>query len=261
MKKSALFAACGLALSAAANAAVNVNALNTTYTENFDGLAASTTLSDTAGTHAALPNTGWEATRIAGSSSSALPYISDDGSSNSGSIRNASIGASSDHALGAISSGSNTPAFGVAFTNNTGSTITGFTLVFDAEQYRTSTSTQNVLSFAYGVTGGGATLGDYLSAASGMTALAAGDITGTAPVSSNGQGYTLLGADQTVTVTGLNVAAGQSIFLRWQDFNDVGNDAVLAIDNVRFTAVPTPASAALLGLGGLVGGAARRRRA
>lgn len=254
--KTAIFALSAFALAASAHGAISLN--GGTYSENFDGLQTTATLASATGVQTTLSSVSWEVARVAGTSSSAMPYTTETGTGNSGGIRN--VGTSTDRALGSLASGSNAPAFGVAFTNDTGDIIDGFVLVFDAEQYRTSTSQQNVLTFSYGVSGGTATTSNYLTNG-GLTALVDGNITGTAPVASNGAAYTLLSDDQTVVVTGLNVGVGETIFLRWVDNDNTGNDAMLAIDNVRFTpsVVPTPATVALLALGGLVG--ARRRRA
>jgi len=49
----------------------------------------------------------------------------------------------------------------------------------------------------------------------------------------------------------LNWIPGDSLFIRWNDVNDAGNDAGVAIDNLTMTAtvVPEPSCVALLGLG------------
>jgi len=62
----------------------------------------------------------------------------------------------------------------------------------------------------------------------------------------------------TLTLSNVNWQVGQELFIRWQDLNDVGYGATLAIDNFTLTAVPAPGAAALLGAAGLLG---RRRRA
>lgn len=258
--KTAIFALSAFALAASAHGAISLT--GGTYTENFDGLQTTATLASATGVQTTLSSIGWDVARAAGTSATAMPYTTEAGTGNSGGIRN--VGQTTgalDRALGSLASGSNAPVFGVAFTNNTGDIIDGFVLVFDAEQYRSSTVQQNVLTFAWGTSTGGATASNYLTSPS-LTNLVDGNITGNAPVSgSNGALYTLLNDDQTVLVTGISVGVGETIFLRWTDADNTGNDATLAINNVRFTpsVVPTPATVALLALGGLVG--ARRRRA
>ncbi|MFO0832244.1 MAG: hypothetical protein U0637_10440 [Phycisphaerales bacterium] len=231
--------------------------------ENFDGLPTAnvaSAFSATVGVQSAVTNLpNWFATKVAGTGTTATALTANDGSGNSGAMYSYAAAASpSDRALGTLASASNIFAFGAEIVNSAAYTITDFTITFDKEQYRSSTSTQNVLAFAYGFSGGSATSTNFLTD-TGMTALAAGNVVGDAPVTTNGALVPPTTGAVTFTVSGLNWAPGTSLFIRWTDANDVGNDAGLAIDNFTFNAVPTPGSLALLGLGGLV--AARRRRA
>lgn len=66
-------------------------------------------------------------------------------------------------------------------------------------------------------------------------------------------------ANLTTTINGLNWASGTSVYVMWADDNASSADATLALDNVRWTAVPEPSVALLGGLGVL--GLLRRRRA
>lgn len=56
--------------------------------------------------------------------------------------------------------------------------------------------------------------------------------------------------------------SGDTLWLRWVETNNVGNDHGLAIDNfnIAVSAVPEPASALLLAGGALLLGANARRR-
>ena len=64
------------------------------------------------------------------------------------------------------------------------------------------------------------------------------------------------------TVTSLGWAAGDTLWVRWTERNDIGNDHGLAIDDLSFSvrAVPEPGALSLM-LAGLaaVGFVARRR--
>lgn len=57
-------------------------------------------------------------------------------------------------------------------------------------------------------------------------------------------------APVSATITGVNWAPGETLFIRWNDFDDVGTDAGIAIDNLTMIAtVPEPSCGLLLGLG------------
>ena len=66
------------------------------------------------------------------------------------------------------------------------------------------------------------------------------------------------------SITGLNLTRGQTVWLRWQDFNASGADDGLAIDNFQVTAVtavPEPQTWALVIAGVSAVAWARRRKA
>jgi len=273
---AAIAAVAGLAMVASANLIV---------TESFNGLAndgtgigvdiRTGTPFTLVGNQATIPGIGggaatWYAGRVGGTATGTLPYSVNNGLSNSGAIHSygTSIG-NTDRSLGSLASGSNTPGFGVAIINTTTDILTAFSFSLDAEEWRRasdSTATPNApvnrLLFSWGVTGSGITAANFLTS-NLLTADAAGDVVGTAPAANTVTGPALIAFSFLGTVEfdigGLSVAPGQSIFLRWNDFNDIGNDAGLAIEDFNFTAVPTPGSIVLLAIGGLV--ATRRRRA
>lgn len=273
MKIAALVAAMGLA--AVANAQIVFT--GSPVSQNFDGLpsaAVTGVISATIGAQASLTSQGalgWSAAKNAGTGSAALPLAFDNGSSNSGGVFNYGLTGSTDRALGLLASGGFIGTIGAEIVNNAPNAIDSFTVSFSAEEYRKSNGTGtgtsapvlNVLAFAFGVSGGTATSSNYLTDSS-LTPVPAGNVVSTTPTSATAAAsiavFTALGTVN-VTVSGLNVAPGQSIFLRWTDTNDIGNDAGLAIDDFNFSAtvIPTPGSAALVTIGGLV--AARRRRA
>ena len=52
------------------------------------------------------------------------------------------------------------------------------------------------------------------------------------------------------TITGINWAPGDTLFIRWNDTDDTGTDAGIAIDNLSMIAtVPEPSGGLLIGLG------------
>jgi len=115
-------------------------------------------------------------------------------------------------------------------------TVRSFTVTFDALQFRSSTSQQNRLDFDWGTSDDGVTSSDFLTSAA-MIEETAGDINGEQPVGSNGVLIPPVNLGVvSVTITGISVDPGESIFLRWEDFNNGGSDAALALDNFTFDA-------------------------
>lgn len=263
------FALTAFALAASANAAVIFTGAQ--YSENFDGLPMTSVspspFSNVVGQQFPLDPygvNGWSVAKADGTGTGAMPFVADFGNSNSGGIHSYGLSdTDSERALGTLASGSNTPAFGIEIMNSAAFTITDVALTFDREVWRSSTSTAgvpNTALFAYGTTGDGVLASTYLTDPA-MTLNPAGDLVGLAPVATNGplNGNDPANSDLVVVnISGLFIAPGDSLFLRWSDFNDQGNDAGLAVDNFTFNAIPTPGAFALLGLGGLL--IARRRR-
>jgi hypothetical protein len=177
--------------------------------------------------------------------------------------------------LGSVTVADNNVAQYVAvrLNNNTGVTLTQFTLTYDGEQWRdgssTSTSvtgnTAEKLSFGYSSTATGA---NWFLDTTPFNAVPALDFT--APVvnadTTATSGATVNGNVEgrvnniTATVTGVNWAPGADLWLRWADLQLANeDDDGLAVDDVEFTAaVPEPAGLAVLAWGG-IGLVARRR--
>jgi hypothetical protein len=253
-----------LALGAAAQASIILTTVGGTVNENFDGMGTTTVtgqFSSTVGVQSAAVGSTFDGTKIAGSGSSATNLNANDGSSNGGGVYNYGAASDADRALGALASGSNTMAFGVVITNNTGADLTSLAVNFTQENWRSSTSVDNVFNFEYSTT---STASTYLTD-TGFTALTDLNLVGPAFGATNGALDGNSAANQAarsavITFAAAPLANGQSVYLRWSDFNDPGNDAGLAIDNFSVTgqAVPEPASMAILGLG--IAALAKRKR-
>jgi hypothetical protein len=227
-------------------APISITATGTAYTQNFDSLGTTTVASafvSTPQVQTALGSvvntnlTGWFGTKLSGNGSSNTGLTADDGNGISGGLYSygvTNLPANADRALGALASDSNTMGFGAVFKNDTGVTIKSFTLAFSAENWKGATA-DSKLTFGYGRLGGEIIGGNFLSATgTGVTALASADITGDEQTNTALNGNTVR-KSVNVTLT-LSVAPGESLFLRWQDFNEVGNDAALAIDDFSLTA-------------------------
>jgi autotransporter-associated beta strand protein len=161
-----------------------------------------------------------------------------DGTSTAGSFYSFGAESGTDRSLGGLASGGayfGSPASGtlagyIAFgaTNSSVGTINAFTLGFDGEQWRNAnTSAQTmVLEYGFGATvtsvatwlSGGSTF-DWTSPVIGGTAGAVnGNVAG-------------LAAARGGTISGLTWTPGDTLWIRWLENNDAGNDHGLAIDN------------------------------
>lgn len=181
----------------------------------------------------------------------------------------------SDRALGALGSGGaywGSPASSAlsgyaaaAFRNDSGATIEGVSVFWDAEQWRVGESNQgsDTLDFRYGFGDSFASVGTWINPGSAFKYNSTvTNAASTAGFATDGNANAVLrGGD-----IALEWEAGQTLWITWIDYNSAGFDHGLAIDNVSLSvaipAVPEPASIALLAAGlGIVGAAARRKRA
>lgn len=211
----------------------------TAYTQNFDALAQT-------GTANAWSNDstlqGWY---LFDKSSTALTaYAGGTGSGNAGSFYSfGSAAAIGDRALGGLGSGGayygspgNNAVAGwiaVAATNNTGATINSITLSFNGEEWRNggnATAQSMVLEYGFGSSFTAVTTWNQPGGSFNWTSPVAS--TTAAAVDGNNAGLVpALGGTLTT-----NWAAGSTMWIRWVEVNDAGNDHGLAIDNFSLTA-------------------------
>ena len=257
----ALLAVAGLGMSVA-GAMGQVPYTGTTVTESFDTLPTTGTVTWTDNT--TLP--GWYAAQRAAGGGNVTgsrdpnpwtPLVStffrvSTGTDTSGSLYSFGLASSSQRSLGSVGSGtSGDLSYGIAFVNNTPSTITQFNLRYVGRQWRFSGATApQSLEFDYKVDNAfaveqfqaslensGASAGwtrvPELDFTSPVVAGAAAALDGTATANSQLRER---------TVTGLSWAPGQVLYLRWYDDNSPGNDHALAIDDFQFdtTVISTP---------------------
>ncbi|CAN5412281.1 hypothetical protein BH11PSE9_BH11PSE9_19580 [soil metagenome] len=243
----------GLA-TAPAGAAITLSVASPVYSQNFDSLAASGA-NNTWTNDATLP--GWSLLKADGSA--VATYAAGNGSSNAGAFY--SFGTDADRALGGVGSGgayfgsplSGTVAGYVAasFVNATGAKLGGFDIGFSGEQWRNGGNTSaQAMVFSYGF---GTSFADVSWTTPGAGFDFASPVFGATAVAVNGN------AAGHVAGLGGNVTApwdaGQTLWVRWTERNDVGNDHGLAIDDltlsVSVTPVPEPETYALM-LAGLL---------
>ena len=260
---------CALSLAVTANfceaAPVVITAGGQTYSQDFDILTTSTT-SQAWSNGATL--SGWHLFTAGGAA--ITTYIGNSGGSNAGSFYSYGATGVSERALGGLGSGAayfGSPTSGnlagymaLEIKNTAGSALDGFTLAFNGEQWRNggNTSAQNMMfEYGFGSTFAGVStwlapggLFDWTSPLASGTGAA---VNGNAAGRVSGRGGSL----------SLSWANDATLWLRWTERNDVGNDHGLAIDDLQFTAgaaptpVPVPPALGLL----LAGAAALQRLA
>ncbi|HEX2619997.1 MAG TPA: ExeM/NucH family extracellular endonuclease, partial [Phototrophicaceae bacterium] len=196
--------------------------LSTPYSQNFDTLSAS-------GTGNAWANdstlAGWYSTRTT--------YNAGNGSTNTGALYSFGTGTNPERALGSVASGgTGTILYAISLTNDTGATISQINVSYKGEQWRdggNATPVFQKLNFAYQINASAVNAGTW----NAVTAL---DYT--SPIATTTAGA-LDGNSNAITISGavtLSLAAGDTVWLRWEDINDANNDHGLAIDDVSISA-------------------------
>ncbi len=124
---------------------------------------------------------------------------------------------------------------GIQITNGSGGTLNSITIGFDGEQWRkldNASAQTMVLEYGFGPTFSGVTTwnapGNSFNWSTPVFSSAAA-----AAVNGNLAG---LVSSRGGTISGLTWGSSQSLWIRWVERNDAGNDHALAIDNFTFTA-------------------------
>ncbi len=195
---------------------ISITATATPFTQNFNTLANTGT------------NTWTDNSTIAGWYSNRVVYIGDDGTSTTGGLHSYGTNATSERALGALTSGSaGTVNIGGRYVNNTGTTVSSFDISYRGEEWRQTANAQSLV-FEYQVGATALTTGVW-TAVAGLNFTA--PVTGTAgPIDGNAvANYSVKTATITVTVTN-----GQEIWFRWTKTGTTSPG--IAIDDVSVTA-------------------------
>ncbi len=265
MTKTLLTTAAMLALLPAAHADISVGSSAFSYSQNFDTLTTVATPATAWANDGTLA--GWSL--VVSNGSAAATIAADAGGSNAGTFRSFGLAGNGERALGSVASGGayfGSPASGavagwiaVAFTNASGAALDGYTVGYSGEQWRNGgNASAQTLVLEYGYGGSFAAVGVWTAAGAGFNFTS--PVVGATAAAVDGNGAGLVGGLGGTVNTAW--ADGSTLWLRWTDLNDIGNDHGLAIDNFTFsTAVPEPGSLALLLAGtGVVGFVARSKR-
>lgn len=202
-----------------------------TYSQDFNTLANS-------GTSSVTP-TGWLFSETGTNANTT--YTAGTGSSTAGDTYSFGPSASAERAFGGLLSGSLVPTIGSGYTNNSGTTISSLTIMYTGEQWRAGVTNRNAadrIDFQYSTDATSLTTGtwadvDNLDFNSPNINAAAGLLDGNLPANRTAIGF---------TITGLNISAGATFYIRWTDFNITGSDDGLSIDDfsLSFTGIVTP---------------------
>ncbi len=201
-----------------------------TYIQNFDSL----TISGTANWTNNLTLPGWYASKAA---ADVTNFTLSSGTSTAGGLYSFAangVNAATDHALGSLGASSTTYAYGVRFTNNTGTNLANLTVSYTGEQWRSgSTATPQTLAFSYQISSGAIT--NTYSTTGWTNFPALNFITPNLSAASSaldGNAATNRILLTSIVLTNVTVAPGSEIFLRWLDVDDTGFDNALAIDDL-----------------------------
>ncbi len=189
--------------------------------ENFNSLASSGS------------NLPWvDNSTLAGWYSTRTTYTANDGSSNTGALYSYGSSSSSERALGTLASGSTgTIHFGIAITNTLGQHVKGLQVSYRGEQWRCGGNTsQHKLEFAYQINATSLTSGTWTGVPS-LDFLSLVNNASASPLDGNAFGNY---SDLNHTFS-LSLPPGSSVWLRWTDINDLGNDHGMAVDDLVVT--------------------------
>jgi predicted extracellular nuclease/phosphodiesterase/alkaline phosphatase D-like protein len=218
-----------------------------TYGQNFDGLASS-------GANNAWSNDGtlpgWHLFRQPSASPVAITsYNADTGAANSGNFLSYGSSGSGDRGLGGLASGGayfGSPAsgsvagwFALALSNATAAPITNLAIAFNGEQWRNggnATAQTMVLEYGYG-----ANFGDVATwtAPGGNFNWSSPLATATAAAVDGNNAGRVGNLGGTLNLGASPWAASTTLWLRWIENNDAGNDHGLAIDDLSIS-LPVP---------------------
>jgi hypothetical protein len=202
---------------------VSLTSIGSAYEQNFNTLAST-------GSSSTLP-TGWLILESGTSTLNNGAYNTGTGSSNAGDTYSFGSSGSSDRSLGGLRSGTLVPLIGASFTNNTGTTISALTVQYQGEQWRLGTINRGSDRLDFQISYNATALNNGT-----WTDINALDFIGPVNTGTVGQ---VVGNNNAVTIafeiSALNIADGQSFFIRWVDADVTNADDGLSVDNFSIT--------------------------
>ena len=217
-----------------AHAQVNMSATGS-YFQNFNSLSSSGN-SNSFTNNSTIPS--WYIQREDGNANPNV-YAAGTGSVNSGGFYSYGSTGNSERALGMLNSGSTDGmAVGLLLRNTSGVTISAITVSYTLEQWRKAGDNVQGLAFTYETSSSPITnLDPNIASGSGWNSVTGLNLNG--PVSTGSDDIALNGnlsanrvSVSNVSISGLSLANGDYIMLRWLDIDHSGSDHGLAIDDV-----------------------------
>ena len=224
-----------LAFAAFASAASAQSALvvpligGTPSVQDFDSLASS-------GTSSTLP-AGWYLAETGTNANTS--YTAGDGSGMSGDTYSFGTGTSTDRAFGTLLSGSLTSRIGAQLRNDSGQALSEIAVAYTGEQWRLgATGRADKLQFEYSLNA--TSLSDSSATWAALPALDFSSPTTTGSAGALDGNAAANKVAISASITGINLAANATIWVRWIDINVSGSDDALAIDNISFAVAGDP---------------------
>ncbi len=231
-----------LSVFAAMAARAQISYTGGVYSQNFDTLPGTTNNTLNTAWTDNVTLAGWYASKTTFSvtdgtvGGSAATFDSTASANNIG-LFSFGTASSTDRALGSratsVFAGNAPVLYGVKLVNNTGNTLTKFTVIYTGEQwFKSSSASAHTLNLDYQLGAANINSGTWTAVSPG---------TFTAPVFTN-IAATLngnLAANRSLkvaVVSGISWAAGQSLWIRFRDDNETGNEQGLAADDFFFLA-------------------------
>jgi hypothetical protein len=224
-----------LLAAAPASAQLNLNGFlsgtNGTYYTNFSGMGTANSMWTNQNTHPYLA--GWYAAKSVTTTTN-IAFNADTGSGTVGGMMNYGSASAADRALGSLNSNpTGDLAFAAYFYNDTGATLTNFTVTYTGEQWRCGGSTtRDILEFGYKKSASALTLQATTNATWGGTLVSS--LNYTSPYANATAGACNGNASNKLTLTAslnIDLPSGQYLMLRWRDVNISGNDHGISVDD------------------------------